>query len=183
MKKISLFILLAIFAFSSVFAQKSKKNPEKTAFKWYTFEEAMALNKKHPRKIFIDVYTDWCGWCVRMDNTTFSDSIIKNYLKDHYYPVKLNAERKDPVVYLKTTYVNPNPDKPRSTHQLASTLLKGQLAYPSYVILNEKLEIINNIKGYKSSKDLEVILHYFGSNANIDQTWPDYSKSFKSSYE
>ncbi|HCC30278.1 MAG TPA: protein-disulfide isomerase, partial [Marinilabiliales bacterium] len=39
--------------------------------KWYTFQEAVALNAKAPRKIMIDVYTDWCSWCKVMDKETF----------------------------------------------------------------------------------------------------------------
>jgi len=31
--------------------------------KWNTWEEAIEKSKKEKRKIFVDVYTDWCGWC------------------------------------------------------------------------------------------------------------------------
>ena len=45
------FVLVSLISFSQ---QK---------IKWYTIEEAEKLNKKDPRPIFIDTYTDWCGWC------------------------------------------------------------------------------------------------------------------------
>jgi uncharacterized protein YyaL (SSP411 family) len=54
--------------------------------KWYTLEQAIALNKKEPRKIMIDVYTDWCGWCKKMDITTFNNNVIADYLNSKYYP-------------------------------------------------------------------------------------------------
>ena len=31
--------------------------------KWYSWEEAMAANENQPKKIFVDLYTNWCGWC------------------------------------------------------------------------------------------------------------------------
>ena len=41
--------------------------------KWYTWEEAAELSKTAPKKVFIDLYTDWCGWCKKMDKSTFQD--------------------------------------------------------------------------------------------------------------
>lgn len=183
MKK-SLLLLTAIMVITSVaFAQKNKnkadKKPEKVEFKWYTFEEAYALNQKKPKKIFIDIYTDWCGWCIKMDSSTFKDSIIRDYLARNFYPVKLNAERKDTVRYNGNIYVNPSPDKSRSTHQLAVSLLQGQLSYPSYVILNEKFEILNMLKGYKVAKEMEVILHYIAEGAFDKMTYEKFAATFK----
>jgi uncharacterized protein YyaL (SSP411 family) len=47
--------------------------PGGEAVNWVTFEQAVELSKKDKRKVFIDVYTDWCGWCKVMDKNTFSD--------------------------------------------------------------------------------------------------------------
>jgi thioredoxin-related protein len=183
MKRSILTILLIVAITSLSLAQTNKtkmdKKPAKVEFKWYTFDEAYALNKKNPKKIFIDVFTDWCGWCVRMDNTTFKDSIIRDYMARNFYPVKFNAERKDTVKYNGQTYVNPYPSNARSTHQLASVLLQGQLSYPSYVILNEKFEVINKQMGYKVAKELEVILHYFGEGAYSKMTYDKFAETFK----
>ena len=100
MKKIIL--LLSIFSLgllNTVIAQEG-------AVKWYTFEEAVALNKKEPRKIFIDVYTDWCGWCKKMDETTFSKPEIAKILNKDYYAVKFDAESLDTINFAGTRFVN-----------------------------------------------------------------------------
>ncbi len=44
--------------------------------RWISFEEAMKLNKKKPKMVFVDIYTDWCGWCKKMDAETFADPAI-----------------------------------------------------------------------------------------------------------
>jgi len=116
-----------------------------------------------------------------MDASTFADSIIKSYMAQYYYPVKLNAERKDTVVFNGNTYVNPNPTSTRSSHQLAISLLQGRMTYPSFVILNEKFEILNTIMGYKTAKDLEPILHFFGENAYEKSTYQNYIGTFSGS--
>jgi thioredoxin-related protein len=59
---------------------------------WMTIEEAEQANKKEPRKIFVDVYTNWCGWCKKMDKTTFSDSLVQKYGKEKFYFVKLSIK-------------------------------------------------------------------------------------------
>ena len=65
-----------------------------TTVKWMSLEEAVEKSKTEKRKIFIDIYTDWCGWCKVMDRETFQNPCIANYLNRNYYPVKFNAEQK-----------------------------------------------------------------------------------------
>ncbi len=67
--------------------------------KWYSFEQAVKLNKQNPKKIFIDVYTDWCGWCKRMDKVTFSNPVIAKYL-NKYYITLLNLMQRQRTQYI-----------------------------------------------------------------------------------
>jgi len=157
--------------------------PATPKIKWMSFEEAYGLNKKKPKKIFIDVFTDWCGWCKRMDATTFSHPEIVDLMTRNFYCVKLNAERKDTLVIDGVTFTNPNPQGKRSTHQLAVELLHGQMSYPSYVFLNEKSQILTVVPGYQHAADFEAILHYFIDNAYIDQKWEEYRGKFKGKIE
>ena len=57
---------------------------------WISFEQAVELQKKEPRKILIDIYTDWCGWCKKMDKYTYTDQSVINNLNTKYYLVKFN---------------------------------------------------------------------------------------------
>ena len=67
-----------------------------------TIEEAYALTtaEESPKKIFIDVYTDWCGWCKRMDKATFQRPEVATYMNEHFYNVKFNAEQKEDIEIL-----------------------------------------------------------------------------------
>ena len=51
---------------------------------WISFEEAQNLAKTNPKKVYVDVYTDWCGWCKRMDATTFSNPVIARYMNKNF---------------------------------------------------------------------------------------------------
>lgn len=176
-KYIFAFILLLIcFSFKG-FTQSTEK------IKWYSFEEAVALNKENQKKVFIDVYTDWCGWCKTLDKNTFSNPAVIKLMNQYFYAVKLDAERKDTVVYNGYSFVNPNPTGYRSAHQLASSLLKGQMGYPSMVFLDEKMNIVTLIQSYLSPNDLEPALSWIGSNKYLDQAtdYETFRKSFVSS--
>ena len=62
------------------------------AIEWMTFGEAIEAQRKNPKKIIIDVYTDWCGPCKLMDKKTFQNPDVAAYISKHFYAVKFNAE-------------------------------------------------------------------------------------------
>ena len=41
--------------------------------------------------IFVDVYTDWCGFCRMMDRSVFTDPSVRQYAAKNVF-VKINAE-------------------------------------------------------------------------------------------
>ncbi len=118
--------------------------------KWMSFNEAMAAAKKNPKKIFIDVYTDWCGWCKVMDRKTFSQTEVADYMNQHFYNVKLNAEKEGKIIFEGKEYQLVDGGK-RNIHTFAYALLDGRLSYPSYVYLNEDFERLQISKGFKEA--------------------------------
>jgi len=163
----------------STSASPAVPDPNAPKIKWMSFEEAYALNKKKPRKIFIDMYTDWCGWCKRMDATTFADPVIVAYMNEHFYNVKMDAERKDTIVLDGVTFVNEHPENKRSSHKLAIELLRGKMSYPSFVFLNEKSQMLTVVAGYQPAKEFEPIIHYFGDDAYLKSSWEEFKPGFK----
>ena len=91
MKKAFLVLFLVCFGFACFRSD--------CPVKWYSIEEAAALATTSPRPIFVDAYTDWCGWCKRLDKDTFSHPVIAEILNTKYYAVKFNAESKEPVIF------------------------------------------------------------------------------------
>ena len=171
---ISLFLLLVTVV------KSQEANGEE--INWISFEEAIELNKKEKKKILVDVYTDWCGWCKKMDRTTYSHPEIVEYINKNYYAVKLNAERKDTVKLGSQIFVNENPESRRSPHQLAVSLLNGKMGYPSTVFLDENVELLNPpISGYLSASSIEPILHFFGDNvySKKEMSWQEFQAQFK----
>lgn len=168
MKKIYLISFLA-FLVLSLSAQ----------VKWYTFEEAVKLNEKEPRKMMIDVYTDWCGWCKVMDKNTFNNDIIAKYLNEKYYAVKLNAEQRDSITFKEQTFKYV-PSGNRGVHEFAYTLLGGNMSYPSVVFLDENFNGLTVEKGYIKAQRFDMILKFIGGEHYKSDTWEKWSSSYSS---
>jgi thioredoxin-related protein len=174
MRKTRILILSAIFSISfSVVAQETSR------VKWYTIEEAEKLNKQEPRKIMIDVYTDWCGWCKKMDLETFNHPVIADYINKHYYPVKLNAESKADITFNGNTYKYVAQGA-RGYHELAAGLLNGRMSYPSIAYMNEKMELLGAIPGFFTPAGIEPLLNYIAEDKYTSQSLEDYQKTFQS---
>ena len=151
--------LYLLFALVLQTATVEKPFPAKE-LTWYTWEEAMVLQKKNPKKLMVDVYTDWCGWCKRMDRETFQNPKVAAYLMEHYYPIKLDAEQRETIVFDGVEFEWRDAGR-NGIHMLAYSLLDGQMSYPTIVFLNERTERIMISKGYKKTdrmlKELEFI--------------------------
>ncbi len=154
----ALIALLVCSLAPSVFAQETQ-----VPVKWMTFEEAVERSRTEKRKIFIDVYTDWCGWCKVMDKKTFNEPAVAKILNEEYYPVKFNAEQREDVVYDGTTFKFIEQGN-RGTHQLAAALLQNQLSYPTVVFLNEEFAIVHILKGFRQAPEFHKIAAFIGGD-------------------
>ncbi len=146
--------------------------------KWYTIEEAEKLNQQQPKKFMIDVYTDWCGWCKKMDKETFANPFISQYLNEHFYPVKFDAEQSNPIAFGGKSFSNANTGA-RSTHEFAQLLLNGQMSYPSIAFITERLELLGAVPGYKDPKGMEAWLVYVKEEHFKTRKFDEFMLSFK----
>lgn len=173
MKKILPILLFSAVILSTSCSAQTEKSSA-SGIQWMSFEQAVALNDKAPRKIFIDVYTGWCGWCKKMDMSTFKDSSVVNYINQHYYAVKLDAETRDTIRFRDKVFVY-KPDF--KANELAVSLLNGKMGYPSFVVMDEQYGILTPLSGYQTVPELVPVLTYFGTNTYKTTKWEDYQKN------
>jgi len=189
MKKIW-FSLIALLFVSIAFAFTYQSNifkqePQHTqgTVQWMSFEEAVAqLEKdkksgKKPKKMFIDIYTDWCGWCKKMDAETFESAGIAPYLNKHFYPVKLNAEQRADILFAGHTFKFIAQGN-RGYHELAASLMDGQMSYPTVIFLNEEIQMLQRIPGYLDIPTFDAILHYLAEDHYKSTPWAEYQQKF-----
>lgn len=146
---------------------------------WLTFEEAIEKNQKEPKNILIDVYTDWCGYCKKMDRETYENKEIVKLINKNFYAVKLNAEQREDITYKDKTFTFVKNGR-RGYHQFAAGLLQGKMSYPSTVFLDKNEAIIDKIPGYLTPVIMEKILVYLGNNMYKDTSFEKFQETFVS---
>ncbi|WP_025762774.1 thioredoxin family protein [Dyadobacter tibetensis] len=149
-------------------AQKSE------AINWLTIEEAYKKIQTEPRKVLIDIYTDWCGWCKVMDRETFRNPDVVQYINKNYYAVKLNAEQKEAIVLGNTEF---SYDAANRTHQLALSLTNNRPSYPTTVFLDDQFQMIQPLPGYMKAREFHEVITFFGEGYHKKEAFETYQKT------
>lgn len=98
---------------------------------WQTdLDRALAMAKANQSKVIVDVYTDWCGWCKKMDKNIYTDPKVVA-LSSRFVFVKLDAEDGG------------------QGQRFASRM--GVNGYPTTLILDENGRSLQTVPGYPPS--------------------------------
>jgi thioredoxin-related protein len=146
---------------------------------WLSWEDAQARNAREPRKFIVDVYTQWCGWCKKMDKSTFEQAGISAYVNEHFYPVKFDAETKTDIQFKGQTYRYVRSGS-TGYHELAAELTFGKLSFPTIVYLDEKLNVIQPIPGFKDPAAMDKILRFFAEDYFRTMPWKKFEEMYDS---
>ncbi len=149
---------------------------------WLTIEEAEAQNKITPKPFLIDIYTDWCGWCKKLDATTYKDPQVVGFVNENFYAVKFNAETQDTIEFQGETYVNKSSAN-RSTHQLAYKFMPDRRSYPTTYFMDETMKINLIVPGYLDSKDMAPFLVFYNEKVYESSNINDFRTNFKTTFE
>ncbi|MBP9882102.1 MAG: DUF255 domain-containing protein [Chitinophagales bacterium] len=166
---------LLFFLMISISFQLSAQQAE--GIKWMSITEAEKLSAQQPKKILIDIYTDWCGWCKKLDATTYKDPRVVKYLNENYYAVKLNAESKEKIMYQNKEYTY---ETAKRINGVAANFLSSSGGYPTTTFLDEKLQVISIVPGYMQADMMTNILTFFGENHYLNTDWNTYLSSLNS---
>jgi thioredoxin-related protein len=145
---------------------------------WMSWEEMNRAYQENPKKVMVNVYTNWCRWCKKMEMQTFQDPDLSNYLNEHFYCVRFNAESTEMVNFQGEVYRFQKAD---GYHELAAKILNGRMSYPTFVFLDENLQVIQPIPGFKDPRDFQMITSYFATGHYMKTPWAIYKSKYSDS--
>lgn len=147
---------------------------------WLTWEEALELNRAEKKKFLIDVHTEWCTWCKKMDERTFQKENIAKFANENYYAVKFDAEQKEDIIFNNKIYSYVAGFGKKGYHELAEEIMNGRMSYPTVVFIDEDLNVIQPIPGFQNASTFSMIMDYFAGNYYTSVPWAKFEKNYYS---
>ena len=143
-------LVLGFMVMTTSFIIPPKEKEADQEIRWVSIEEAQKLTQQEPRKIIMDVYTDWCGWCKKMDKTTFSDAEVVKYVNENFYAVKFDAEAEKKFDFKGQEFSNPE-----FTRALRVS------GFPTVVFFSEDFGKFQPVSGYRKASEFLKMLETF----------------------
>ena len=113
-------IFLLAFCLSSSAQVKFLKN--------IAFEDVLKQAQKENKLILLDGYTDWCGYCKKMDREVFADKATGDFLNANFINYKMNMEKGEGPSIAKRYFIK---------------------AFPTFIVLEPSGKVRHRIVGYK----------------------------------
>jgi thioredoxin-related protein len=110
-----------------------------------TFKEILAKAKAENKIVMIDFFTDWCKWCVELDNKVYSNDEVSGFANKHQVNWKIDAEKGEGVDLAKKYEV---------------------AGYPTIVFADANGKEIDRIVGYIPVQDFLKMMKDFNDGKN-----------------
>lgn len=145
-------LLIGIIVLFQILA---KSQNSKINFKSLSFSNALEIAKNQNKYIFIDVATEWCGPCKKLDSEVFTNDSVATYFSSAFVNIKIDAEKGEGIEIAKTYKVS---------------------AYPTLLIINAEGNLVHRISGFKTPD----ALINFGKDSYVREKTFTYLDSFYS---
>lgn len=135
LKRGTLVISIFFICFFTVFSEE---------IKWsHSLDEGARLLRKEKKPMMVDVYADWCGWCTKLDQTTYIDpEVVK--LSKNFINVKVDSEKNiEEYEFLRDNFK-----------------VEG---FPTILFFDQNGRYIDSIGGYVEAETLAKCLSYIDS--------------------
>ncbi len=141
--------------------------PARAAPAWRGWNEGLAAAAGGTKPIIVDVYTDWCGWCKRMDRDVYARADVSGYVNEHFVMVRLNAESAERVTY--------------SGRTMTARALAGGFqvtGYPTTIFLRPDGTHLANVPGYVPAEKFLKLVRFIGDgHMDKGESWEEFSRS------
>jgi len=140
-----------------------------TGPEWRGWNDGLQQARTSQRPVIVDVYTNWCGWCRRMEKDVYGKAEVADYLRKNFVTIKLNAEASEPATY----------EGKRTTSQGISQRFRVS-GFPTTVFLRANGEHMANVPGYVPADRFLLLLRYVAEgHADRNVPFTEFEKSVK----
>src|ERR1051325_3074348 len=136
MKKLFL-ILILVFAVNAGFPQIN--------FEKGSLNDMLAKAKEQKKVLMVDVLTDWCKWCIELDNKVYAKKDVGDFANANQVNYKIDAEKGEGIDFAKKFKIQ---------------------GYPTVLFLDGDGNEIDRIYGYVPYKDFFEMMQDYNKGKN-----------------
>jgi thioredoxin-related protein len=150
--------VLIVVSFCCVFAQN-----DVASLRWHQWDEGIVAAHTAGKFMLVDVYTDWCSWCKKLDKSVYVHPQVQELLAASFVPVKLNAESEDKVTNGSQQY----------TEQQWAKMLDVK-SYPTILVFDSNFQLVARLRGYLDAESFIIFLHFVTEKYYTKYTFDEY---------
>jgi thioredoxin-related protein len=163
-------------AYKNTYPTFGPAQPLKSPIQWHSLKEALELQKKKPKGLFINWYARLNVGSLVMLHNAYEDPTVAKYLNEHFYCVSLDVHSKDTLYWDKPYYNEPDKGK---FNQLALEQLQDNMKFPSLLFFDKERKLIAMQQSYLEPVNLFAFANYAGSGSYRTMTFQSFIKTFK----
>ncbi len=147
---IAALLLIALALGTSAGDDKKSGATKPTDIVWMSYDAGLAKAKAEDKHVFVNFTTNWCGWCKKMNKTTFKEAVIVDMLTDNFVSVKVDGDSRHELDI--DGYKITEQNLAQSEFQIRS--------YPTYFFLTPEGGKLGAARGYQPKEQLSKYLVY-----------------------
>ena len=128
------------------------------AIKWHKFDEGLNKAQTENKFLLVDFYTDWCGWCKKMDANTYTDKSVIDLINKNFIAVKMNPEKDGAVNFQDKNY-------PAANFAQAA----GVTGYPATGFFESDSDFIATVPGYMEPDKMIELLNFITEKKYLEE--------------
>jgi thioredoxin-related protein len=158
---------------------------------WLRFDEGIVAARESNKQIMVDVYTNWCHWCKKLDQYTYSDRQVREVLARSYVSVKLKGDsdrrlkvKGQPAVEDGKTLLQfvPTDTAGITERDLSRTKLQVR-GYPTILFLSPDGKVITSFASYVEAEAFHNLLNFIKDDLYEVMTYKEYLQSLEKARE
>ncbi|MCP4118289.1 MAG: thioredoxin family protein [Desulfobacteraceae bacterium] len=122
--------------------------------RWQSFEKGMAMAKDQGKNVVLYFHADWCGYCKKMDKTTFRNASVIDYINDNFIAISVDSDREQKIAQ---SY--------------------GVRGLPTMWFVKPDSSKISHLPGYVDGKTMSSILKFIKTESYKTMSYNDFKKA------
>ena len=135
--------------------------------RWTDLEEGLAEAKRTGRPLLVDVQTKWCGWCRKMDKTTYADAAVREFVGRKFIAARVDAEDDDSRVDYGGV---------ESTHRQFADSFRIT-GYPTTLFFAADGALVTQVPGFVKPDQFLGVLRFIGDGHYKTTSWDAYRRA------